>query len=166
MAKTDRPIAAELPSAAEARAEVQKGLRVFKAFEHADKALALLENIEQVTRERQTAADAAQAAADAARADLDAASADVGTARDEAKQLRKEARSKAAELVRNAEAAAKASTAEAQGRVDALRNEADALVALMLEKRNELEALDAQLADAKAVIDRAERARATLAALV
>lgn len=150
-------------SASDARNELARGLRVFKAFEHADKALAVLENLEQVQKERQAAADAAQASLDGARAELEIAAADVAAARAEAKQVRKDSKAKADALVTAAEEAAKAATAEGQGRVDALRREADELVAQALEKRNEIEALDAQLAEAKAVIDKAERLKAAMA---
>jgi hypothetical protein len=73
MAKKPEVVAEPAMSSAEALAEISKGLRMFKAFEHAEKVCALLANVDQVTVERQKAAAMALAQSEDAKKRNDAA---------------------------------------------------------------------------------------------
>lgn len=163
MTETTEAGAAAQVSTAELRVALEQGQRMFKAFRFADQALALIDNLEQVTRERQAAADKAEESANALRAQVAAAVTDVESAKAEAKAVRAKAKADAEKRQADSESRAAEMLSEAQGKVDALNAQTESLVADLLAKNDELNALVLRLADAQSVIDRAEKAREALA---
>lgn len=149
-------------STEELRQAVQSGLRMFRAFKFGDDALAVIENIEQVTRERQAAAAAALAALESVSAELVGAKADLVKARADAKDMRAKAKADAEARVSDAQAKADALTADAEGKAAAVRTQTEALVADLLAKNAELNELLAKIGEAQATIERADRAREAL----
>jgi uncharacterized coiled-coil DUF342 family protein len=144
-------------SAAEVRAVLERGLKVLNAFRDADKALALLENMEQVARERQAAIDALNVEADKVSGQVDEAKSELASAKKKAKELVDAAASRAEQHETNAKAYAAKVTKEADERADKVKAEADALVAQCLEKSAEIADLDKQAKVAKEVIAKAEK---------
>lgn len=143
-----------------------------------------LGSLENATAEVQAALDAARVQRDEVLAALEATKAQAlaitedAVARSvqmdaKAEAVMVAAKAEADALLSNAQADAKAKTAEtaekcaaamqaAQERVDVLRVESDGLAADVRDMRAELDALSTQLADAKAIIARAEKMRAAL----
>jgi len=148
--------------ASEARTELQRGLRLFKAFEHADRALAMLEGLEQLTHERKADAERAMTESQEAHRSLEGARAELTAAKAEAKELRKDSKDKAAAKIADAEQTAAGIITAAEARVAALTEEQNNLVADLLEKSQALTAMQAQLEDASALIAKAEKARRAL----
>jgi chromosome segregation ATPase len=166
-AKKTEPVAeaaptVDLPSAAEARAVLERGLRTLRAFQDADRALALLENLEQVQRERQAAADAALTHKVDVDRQMAEATEELAACKAKGRELVESAKARADKAEQSANERAKAMLHEAEGRVEALRAEADALVAQCLEKQAEITALNAQADEARALIERAEKIRSAL----
>jgi hypothetical protein len=130
-------------SIAAAAQEVEKGMRLFRVFEHAHQALTLLENLEQVQRERKAAAEAAQGELDTVRKAIEAAQSEL-----EAKK-------------------AEAAEAEAAGRERlAAIEEAEKLATTRLKAaRVELVEAEAELGAASDQIARARRLQEALAGL-
>ena len=120
---------------AEVRAALEQGQRMFQAFRCGVEAIAIVEGLEQLARERTALAAKALAEMEAAQQELAAAKADAAAARAEAKTIRADARAKAEKTL--ADAAQKASHAieQAQECVATLHAERDALVAELLEKQ-------------------------------
>lgn len=154
---------AALPSAAEARNELARALRVFQAFQAADKALALLENLEQVTAERTRAADDAMAACSQARAELAAAQADRDTAAQAAKDMRAKAKKDAGDILDKANADAHAILEPARQEVAELQGSAKLLRAEIAQRTKDLGGLQEQVAEAHSIIERAKAAQKALA---
>lgn len=150
-------------SAAEARNELGRALRVFRAFEHADKVLAVLENAEQVIAERQKMAAGALRMKEDAQSELDKALDDLAAAKQEAKDIRADAKLKAANSADEARAKAHEITHEAQQKLAALTADADAKAAELADLRKQLAAVQAELAEANGIIEKARAARAALA---
>jgi len=166
--KTTKPSAeqasapAEVASIAQARVELQRGLRLFKAFEAADNALAVLEQIDQLANERTRAADKALADRQQAEAALDAAVKDIAAAKEEARRKRTEATEKAAAIVAQADDKAREMVTAAEGKVEALRKQADAQLAEMLALQQSMKDAEAKVAAAQAIIERAAKVSAAL----
>ena len=80
-------MAEQLPSAAEARAVIERGLRTLRAFQDADRALALLENMEQVATERRAAIEALKAEQAMVEQAVADAKAELASAKKKAKEL-------------------------------------------------------------------------------
>lgn len=163
-----QPSAADVSamSATEAVNELQRAARLLKAFEHAERVCSLLANIEQLTAERQRAADAALSAADKASATAAVKAAELTAlmARcDAAKATAERAESAAmeqvaAELRRLRERAAEQATEFERQR----QRELDELTAL----RAQVEAARHELADAeRALKSFRDQARAALKSL-
>jgi uncharacterized coiled-coil DUF342 family protein len=161
MAQTPKEPAV-LTSAAEVRTVLERGLRTLRAFQDADKALAMLENLEQVQRERQAAADAAQAELAKHQQAIAEAADELKAAKAKARELVDTAKARAEKLEQSSTESSKAMIAEAEGRAEKLRAEADALVAQCLEKQAEVEALIKQGDVARALIERAEKIRSAM----
>lgn len=157
------PGAEPLPSAAEARTELGRALRVYQAFAAADRVLAVLENAEQVIAERTKAAVEASAAAAAAIAERDAALADVAAAKQEAKDTRADAKQRAANMLDEARAAAQQVTQEAQQKLATLTADASAKAAELADLGKQIAALHGELAEAQRTIEKARAARSALA---
>lgn len=149
-------------STEELRQAVQSGLRMFRAFKFGDDALAVIENIEQVTRERQDAAAAALASLESVSAELVGAKADLVKARAEAKDMRSKAKADAEAKLMDAQSRADAITLDADGKAKAVREQTEALVADLLARNAELNELMAKIGEAQSTIERADRAREAL----
>ncbi|MEY2656026.1 MAG: hypothetical protein RLZZ524_3054 [Pseudomonadota bacterium] len=149
-------------STEELRQAVQSGLRMFRAFKFGDDALAVIENIEQVTRERQEAAAAALASLESVSAELVGVKADLVKAKADAKDMRAKAKADAESRISDAQAKADALTTDAEGKATAVRAQTEALVADLLAKNAELNELLAKIGEAQATIERADRAREAL----
>lgn len=161
MAKTPKTTEPEapavaLPSAAEARTELGRGLRIFQAFQAADRVLAVLENAEQVTAERNKAADSATQRLEAVKAELSAAEESRDQARQEARDIRADAKAAAANMLDAARAEATQITRAAQERLAELTRESEEIAALQAEARKLLQEAKAELAD---VQERAAKAK-------
>lgn len=137
-------------SPAEALAEIAKGLRMFKAFEHADKVCALLANVEQVTAERQKAAAMALAQSEDAKKRNDAAVLELEAL------LKKRDTAKA-----DAEQAASGAYAAVQADLQRLRNQAASDAAEFAKRKqeaeDELSALRLQVQHAQQSLKAAEK---------
>jgi BMFP domain-containing protein YqiC len=135
---------------------------VFKAFENADKVLAVLENLEQVTRERQAAADEASAKTRAAEAELTAAIGALEDAKSSAKRIEAATREKAKTLVSDASEAAHAAEGEARARVAALEAQAKELEGAVMSKQFEITSAASELASLQGKIAEAKKAARAL----
>ena len=149
-------------SAAEARNELGRALRVFRAFEHADKVLAVLENAEQVIAERQKMAAGALRMKDDAQAELDKALAAVQTAKDDAANIRANAKTQADGLVREARAQAVRITGEASERLRTLTDQVKEAEAARDEARAAIRAATAELGALQDKIAEAKKAARAL----
>lgn len=154
--------AAETANMTDVRSALEQGLRMFKAFKYANEALAVVDGLEQVTRERRQSADAILAEVENAQAEEADARIKRDNARSEAKKLIADAKESAAAMVADAEAKATEIAASAKAELDAVKAERESVVAELLEKTQAIEALAPQLEDAKALIARAEKAKAAL----
>lgn len=152
-----------VPSAAEARTELGRALRIFQAFQAADRVLAVLENAEQVTAERNKAASEATQRLEAVRGEVAAAQESRDQARREASDIRADAKAKAADVLDAAKAEAQQITSAASARLAELIAEVDAKDEARKALVKDLAALDKQLVEARATIQRAETMRAALA---
>ncbi len=166
MAKTKNPevaaVDACLPSAADARSELERCMRVYQAFERAGKVLLLLEQHEQLIAEREKQAHGALLMKEDAQRQLDAVLDSLAAAKEDGKQIRGKARSDASSLLDRAKRDAEAIVGEARARADAMNAEASAAGAKVTAAGAELVALQQQLAEARETIARAERMRAAL----
>lgn len=151
-----------MESATEALTVLQRGLKIFKAFEDAEKALIVLQNLEAVQGERQKAADLALSNADAAKAEQATAEAELKAAKGKAKRTLADAETNAAKIVAEAQAAANEATTAAAEQNLKLAMERDQLVAELMESQQSIEALRPQLEEARATIARAEKAKIAL----
>lgn len=136
----------------EARTELSKALRMFKAFEKADGVLGMLESAEQLTREMSAAADKAKAETEAARVALDKLMRQSAKAREEmeaetAANARRvnEAKAEAAGIVREARRVADELAADAAGKVAAATSELSALKAQRSTLATEVANLEARI---------------------
>lgn len=148
-----------------ARTELQRALKVFRAFEAADKALAVLENLDQVEGERKLAAAEAQKSLDAVLQDVAAAREDVKAAKDEAARVRKVAAEKADRVVQAANDKANEATQAASEKAAQLEASVVDLTAQRDKLAGEVAQLATDLATAKAEIAKAEKMRAALAGI-
>jgi colicin import membrane protein len=149
-----------MASASEARVELQKGLRLFKAFEQADKAVAVLEGLEQNERELN---------AKVARLKDEATAAEEASAQrmKEIERRETEARKAAEAAEKGAKTAGKAEIEKAERRAEEILAAAQKKVADLQAKERGLQKsladLDKEIAaktrEAKTVEDRLERAR-------
>jgi hypothetical protein len=151
-----------LPSAAEARAVLERGLRTLRMFQDADKAVAVLENLEQVTKERQVAADALKAEVERVRGEVLAAEGELQESKRKAKELVDAAGARASKHESDAKDYAGKVTKEADDRAAKVRSETDALVAECLERQAELKDLEKQAEQARVLIQRAEKVKAAM----
>ena len=145
-----------LPSFAEAVDALQRGMNAYRAFADAHKALTLLQNLDQVTSEREAQAAGALKMKDDAQAELGKALDDLAAAKAEAKSIRDKAKEKASALLLDAEQKGGAMILEAQERAAAVKAESDKMVADMLAAKGDLDAKLAEIADADAKIARAK----------
>lgn len=157
------PEAEPLPSAAEARTELGRALRVYQAFSAADRVLAVLENAEQVIAERQQMAAGATRMKEEAQAQLDKALDDLAAAKQEAKDTRADAKQRAANMLDEARAAAQQVTQEAQQKLAALTADASAKAAELADLGKQIAALQGDLAEAQRTVEKARAARSALA---
>lgn len=152
-------------SAAEARNELGRALRVFRAFEHADKVLAVLENAEQVIAERQKMAAGALRLKEETQADLDKALDELKAAKQQARDTLAEAKAKAANMLDEARATSHQITQDAQQKLNSLTADAEAKSAELVELRKQFAALQTDLEEAQRTIEKAHAARSALAKL-
>lgn len=153
---TPAPAAEPLPSAAEARVELGRALRVYQAFAAADRVLAVLENAEQVIAERQQMAAGATRMKDEAQAALDKALDDLAAAKQEAKDVRADTKQKAANLLDEARAQAQEIVREANEKLKEVTDLAVKKAGEVVDAKRqlavamaELEATQQRIADAK-----------------
>lgn len=149
-------------SAAEARNELGRALRVFRAFEHADKVLAVLENAEQVIAERQQMADGALRLKDEAQAALDKVLEELAAAKEEAKAVVANAKAEAAQMLDRAKRDAVAIVREADCRAQEAAKRATDAAAREKASLDAVAAIANQLEAANQTIQRAERMREAL----
>lgn len=152
-----------LPSAAEARVELGRALRVYQAFAAADRVLAVLENAEQVIAERQQMAAGATRMKDEAQAELDKALNDLAAAKQEAKDIRAETKQKTADMIDEARAQAHEIVREANEKLREVTDLAVKKAGEVAEAKKQLAALQTELEEAQATIEKARVARAALA---
>jgi hypothetical protein len=158
MAKKD-----DLPSASEARNELQRMLRLFKAFEHADKTLAVLESAEQILSERTKAADEAAERMRAARGELLAAEEAREAVKREAVDLNAKAKNAANDVIAKANAQATAIVEQATADANKARAELATLLGEVADTKERLRDAQGALEAARDTIAKAERLRQAMA---
>lgn len=154
-------------SAAEAKAELQKGLRVFKAFEGAEKVIAVLESAQQVQAETDARINALRGELEAISADVEAAKGELADVKAKSKELISTTTTKATAMAAEAAEKAAAVLAEAEGKAAEQIAAANAHTKAMDEKLGEImaarnTAMD-ELAETEAKI---EKAKAQIAKLL
>lgn len=145
--------------ATEALAEIQKGIRAYKAFSEMEKALEYVANLEQV--EKETLAKIGEVKTELAGVDqaLAEAKADITAAKDEAKKVRAKAKESAEDTINKAEHDAAAIVeaankkadnailvaANAEAQLEELKEKTKAQVDELIEIENRLQAAKAQV---------------------
>jgi hypothetical protein len=152
-----------LPAASEVRGVLERGLKILNAFRDADKAVALLENLEQVTNERTAAIAVLQTELDAMAEKVKATEAEMQASKLKAKELVDAAAARAEKHETDAKAYAAKVTKEADERLAKVTAETDALIATCLEKQAEMKDLEKQAAAARDVIAKAEKIQKAMA---
>lgn len=148
-----------MATASEVKVELERGLRIFRAFENADKAVDYILSIEQNTKEAEAALAKVKSELETAKKDLVVAHAAVAAAKEEGKQAGAAARKraddavargekKAAELVQEAADKLAAANADAANK----KVEAEHYQAQIVSGKAELEALEDKIAKAQAQI--------------
>lgn len=150
-------------SAAEARAILERGLKYLRAFEGADKALAVLDNLDQVTRERRAAVDALGVELDAAVGRVKAAEGELQAVKAKAKELVDAAAARAGKHEADAKEYAAKVVKEADEYAAASEAKAVAAVAQAAAAAVEVADLEKRAAEAREVIARAEKIRSAMA---
>lgn len=148
-------------SAAEVKAELQKGLRTFRVFEHAEKIIAGLENAQLVEAEGAARIAALRAEADDIAAKLAAAKAELADATAKSKALISETTTHANTIAADATAKATAMLAEAEAKAAEQIAAANAHTKAMDEKLGEImvarNTAMAELAETEAKIEKAKK---------
>lgn len=141
--------------------EVQKGLRLFKAFEHAEKVVSALQNAEQVEKETLARIEAAKAQLIELDVARQTAEASIAEAKAAAKAILSKAKGKAeqieadsAEAVKAAKASADAYVAEAGAARDAIQAQVVELTGVREGLQAELDALNSKIDAAKKRIEK------------
>ncbi len=151
------------PGIAEARAAFDKASRIVKAFSDAEKVLAMLENLDQVVKERTAAAEAALARVNELQAQQATANAELQAAKLKARELVEDAAERVRKQTEEAEVRSKQMVADAESKTYALVEEQERVVADLLAKQKEISGLEKQAAAARTVIERAEKIRSAMA---
>jgi CHAD domain-containing protein len=149
-------------NAAAALSALEHGMRAYKAFENAHLAIAALAGLEQLTAERQRAADGALRDLEVCRQELTKAGEDLNAAKQEAKDIRAKAKSQAGDIVSKANADATVIVGEAQLAADSHKAAQATAQSAQASLSAEVEALRAELTATNERIAEAKKAARAL----
>jgi chromosome segregation ATPase len=152
----------DTPNVAAAAAEIKNMQRAFRAFGEADNIIAVLENLDQIAKERQAAADAATAKMLDAQGELTKAISDTDAAKQEAKDIRATAKEKAAGIVEAAQAKADTTTTTIGEAQEKARKDIAELTEYKAELDAAVAAMKARLEELRPTVERAERIAAAV----
>lgn len=139
--------------------EVQKGIRLFKAFAEAEKIVTFLQNAEQVERETKARVEAAAGELQKLNGELELAGGEIDRAQKRAQSIVADAEAQATEKFEKVNAALREQTAAANATVADAGEKLQAVEAELAQRQQkihaaavELEGLQSKIAEAKAQI--------------
>jgi cell division septum initiation protein DivIVA len=142
--------------------EIQKGLKLYKAFESGEQVLSVLEGLDANKKELTASVAKLQAEAATLKGDVDGAHRAIAEAREEAKLLKSRAQEEAIGIVSKAKVEAAVIVNLASNEADAIRTQSYKIESEIKEATAELKEIEAKAKKANDIIEKQKAALAKL----